>query len=136
MATKITQMWHDRYGQPIPFVIGDEWLSGNVGWYSNDRPSVFIWRDGPRSFDIDRDEVIRSGAVVVWSITSRHGRTLEPQQQDIVQIRDHFGPLILQDTITLPGQHKTPDIRVGLAWLAPQSSRKFSENSTLPKMAE
>ena len=136
LASTITPQWQDRYGQPIPYVIGEVWLAGNVGWYSADRPSVVIWRDGPQSLDIDRAEILRRGAVVVWSISDRKGHTLPADQQEVDHIREYYGPLILQETLTLPGHHETPDIRVGLAWLPPQGTGVSPESSPPPRLAE
>jgi 4-amino-4-deoxy-L-arabinose transferase-like glycosyltransferase len=136
LATTITQRWQNTYAQPIPYVIGDVWLAGNIGWYSADRPSVVIWRNGPQSLDIDRAEVLRRGAIVVWSISDRKGRTLPEAQQEVGEIREHYGPLLLQDTITLPGQHGTPDIRVGLAWLPPQGTESYPASAPALRLAE
>ena len=136
-AATVTQLWQDRYHQPVPYVIGDVWLAGNVGWYSTDRPAVVIWRDGPQSLDIRREEVIQRGAVVVWSITDRKGRTAPAERQDVIPIGEYFGRLLPQETITVPGHHHTPDVRVGIAWLPPQSVEHVPETSPHPpRLAE
>lgn len=129
LAATVTELWQDRYHEPIPYVIGDVWLAGNVGWYSADRPAVVIWRDGPQSLDIEREEVLRHGAVVVWSITDRKGRTAPAEQQEAGPISEYYGRLIPQETITIPGHHNTPDIRVGIAWLPPPSAESAPETS-------
>ncbi len=136
-AATVTQLWQDRYHQPVPYVIGDVWLAGNVGWYSTDRPAVVIWRDGPQSLDISREEVIRRGAVVVWSISDRKGRTAPAERQDVIPIGEYFGRLLPQETITVPGHHHTPDVQVGIAWLPPQSVKHAPEASPHPpRLAE
>jgi hypothetical protein len=62
----VIDVWHNRYHTPLNYVIGDTWPAGNVAWYADDRPHVFM--DGDRRFSpwIDMYDLHRSGGVIVW----------------------------------------------------------------------
>ncbi|MCR5358580.1 MAG: glycosyltransferase family 39 protein [Thermoguttaceae bacterium] len=60
LAEAVTRLWHERYHTPIPFVIGDEWLTQNVSVYGPDRARLWdpLWAD--------EEEFRRSGGVLLW----------------------------------------------------------------------
>ena len=60
LAEAVTRLWRERYGEPIPFVIGDEWLTQNVSVYGPDRARLWdpLWAT--------EEEFRRSGGVLLW----------------------------------------------------------------------
>lgn len=72
----LSKLIHDKWvekvgpsGEPLSYIISDSWLGGNVALYAPDlqnRPHVFIDGDITHSPWINKDEVARKGAVVIW----------------------------------------------------------------------
>ncbi len=77
LGAAATSNWHRLAGSKLRYAVGDTWLAGNIGFYSPDRPSVFIDADSRRSPWIDPEDVRRAGAIIVWSI-KRRGETIPP----------------------------------------------------------
>jgi 4-amino-4-deoxy-L-arabinose transferase-like glycosyltransferase len=73
IATTLTKEWHDRYHTPLRYVTGSRWLAGNVSFYSEDRPAVYIDWDPQVSFWIDLKKLQRDGAIFLWDITEEDG---------------------------------------------------------------
>ena len=67
VADRLTRDWRGKYGTPIPYVIGDRKLSCNFVFYSSDRPIAFFDHDVELSPWIDPADVVRRGAVILWS---------------------------------------------------------------------
>jgi hypothetical protein len=84
LAETITKQWRERTGTPLRYVGGakigreidgvfvnlspgrGEFSANNVAVYSPDRPHVIVHGDLALSPWIDRDDLDRSGAVLVW----------------------------------------------------------------------
>src|SRR5262249_44508388 len=62
----VTQKWRDKFGSPLTYVGGGEFASNNIAVYSADRPHVIVHADVNMSPWIDRDDLKRRGAVLVW----------------------------------------------------------------------
>ncbi len=60
LAEAVTRLWHERFGSPIPFVIGDEWLTQNVSVYGPDRARLWdpLWAT--------EEEFRQKGGVLLW----------------------------------------------------------------------
>lgn len=132
LASQVTALWHARFHKPAPYVIGSEWLAGNIGWYSPDRPSVFIWRKGPQSLDIDRTQIQQHGAIVIWSRSNRKGQPIAESEQERQAIRELFGSLEGPTMITLRDRSGAPSAVVEVAWVTPQraaSTRSVASNT-------
>jgi hypothetical protein len=52
----------------LRYVIGDVWPAGNVAWYADDRPHVFLDGNPRISPWIDPDDLKKSGGVIIWCI--------------------------------------------------------------------
>jgi 4-amino-4-deoxy-L-arabinose transferase-like glycosyltransferase len=66
LAAAVEQRWHEVVGRaPLAIVAGDVWLAGNIAFYSQERPSVFIDADRGKSPWIT-DALVRDGAVFIW----------------------------------------------------------------------
>jgi hypothetical protein len=68
LSAQVSKNWYDRYHVPLNYVIGDVWPAGNVAWYSDDRPHVYMDGDLRESPWIDQNDLKKSGGVIVWCI--------------------------------------------------------------------
>ncbi|MBN9565000.1 MAG: glycosyltransferase family 39 protein [Alphaproteobacteria bacterium] len=68
MAERITQSWYEYTHLPLQYVMGEIWEAGLVGFYSADRPSVFINGDYSISSWIKPGQLKEAGGVIVWLI--------------------------------------------------------------------
>jgi len=67
LAAAVEQRWHAVAGRaPLAIVAGDVWLAGNVAFYAQERPSVFIDADPQKSPWITPAALARDGAVFIW----------------------------------------------------------------------
>ena len=66
VAERLTRSWRERYGTPLPYVIGGRKPSCNVVFYSPDRPVAFFDHRVELSPWIDPADVRRRGAVILW----------------------------------------------------------------------
>ena len=66
VADSITRQWHERYGKPLPYVIGDRTVTCNMSFYCPDRPVSFFDHSAELSPWIDTADVKRRGAVILW----------------------------------------------------------------------
>jgi dolichyl-phosphate-mannose-protein mannosyltransferase len=69
VAARLTQEWRDRYGVPLVYVCGSEFVANNIAVYSPDRPHVIVRCDPNLAPWIDMADVRRHGAVVAWEET-------------------------------------------------------------------
>jgi hypothetical protein len=95
LAQEITKAWRDKFATPLPFVGGGEFATNNIAVYSADRPHVIVHADPAISPWVDREELRRRGAVIVW----------EDGQLDaaaMAQLRLAYPGLDVQDPLTLP----------------------------------
>jgi hypothetical protein len=67
LASVVEQRWHQvAGGAPLAIVSGDVWLAGNIAFYGEERPSVFIDADPRKSPWITRAALAHEGAVFIW----------------------------------------------------------------------
>ena len=67
LAAAVEQRWHEAVGRaPLAIVAGDVWLAGNVAFYAEERPSVFIDADPAKSPWITPAALVHDGAVLIW----------------------------------------------------------------------
>ena len=97
LAQKVTQAWRKKFSSPLPYVGGGEFATNNIAIYSPDRPRVIVHADPSLSPWIDRADLARRGAVLVW----------EDGQVDaagLAQMRSNYPGLDVQEPISLPRQ--------------------------------
>jgi hypothetical protein len=98
----------------LPYAGGSEFAVYNIGVYSSDRPHVII--EGQQKFSpwVDRNDLRRRGAVLVWE-TSKGEPPLEAW-------RAAFGTVDVQPTLVLARQTHYPvkPVRIGYAFVPPQ----------------
>src|SRR3954466_1382687 len=95
LADEITARWRAKFSTPLPFVGGGEFATNNIAVYSPDRPRVIVHADPAISPWVDRDELRRRGAVIVW----------EDGQLDaaaMAQLRRDYPGLDVQEPLSLP----------------------------------
>lgn len=66
ISTNVTYEWHNLYHKPLLYVAGPRWLAGNIAFYSNDNPSVYMEWNPITSFWIHEKSLRKQGAVFVW----------------------------------------------------------------------
>ena len=69
-----TDEWHNKFDTKLEYVGARLWLGGNIGFYSEDRPSVFVELKQKRSRWVDEQDFIKKGGVLVWDDTVLMGR--------------------------------------------------------------
>jgi len=113
LADTVTQAWRNRYGTPLTYVGGDDFVSNNVAVYSPDRPHVVVHGEFKLSPWIDQADLRRRGAVLVWGED-------EPDAS-LQQLRTNFGDFEVQPVLVLPRQswHTGRPDRVVYAFVPP-----------------
>jgi len=71
IAKKLTQIWHNKYHTQLKYVIGRMWEASVIGFYSQDKPEVFMSGDNEIAFWIDKKDVYRRGAIIVYNSKER-----------------------------------------------------------------
>ena len=89
LADDVTKRWHDKFGTALPFVGGGEFTTNNIAVYSADKPHVIVHADPSLSPWVDRDELKRRGAVIVWEDGQMDARAL-------AQLRSEYPGLDVQ----------------------------------------
>ncbi|MDE3061204.1 MAG: glycosyltransferase family 39 protein, partial [Pseudomonadota bacterium] len=68
IAAALTSRWHDRFHRKLTIVGGSLWFAGNVGFYSDDRPHMFVDLDTNKSEWLTADDLRREGGIIVWQV--------------------------------------------------------------------
>ena len=97
LAQRVTQAWREKFSSPLPYVGGGEFATNNIAVYSPDRPRVIVHADPSLSPWIDRADLSRRGAVLVWEDGQVDDRGL-------AQMRSTYPGLAVQAPLTLPRQ--------------------------------
>ncbi len=114
IADFVTAQWVKRHGRPLPIVAGDQWLAQNVGFYSPDRPEVYVELDPVKSPWTDDEEFKRRGGVIIWN-ADKDGAAL-PERW-----RARFSHMSVQPGISFArhSSSRVPHVNVGWAFVAP-----------------
>lgn len=129
LSNTIVDSWHHRFHTPLRYVIGDTWPAGNVAWYADDRPHVFMDGDESISPWIDREDLKKSGGVIVWCIHCSSRRIAPDEIPNALLVE--FPQAQIQEPLTM--NRKTfanvAPVVIGWALVPPESgSEKPSEN--------
>jgi hypothetical protein len=95
-ADIVTREWHARYGTPLGYVGGSEFVANNVAVYSPDRPHVVVHGELALSPWVDPAELRRHGAVLVWQ-EGMAGAELDA-------LKATFGDVEVEPPLLLPRQ--------------------------------
>ena len=112
VSDAVTGAWHRMFGRPLAFVSGLTWIAGNVAYYADERPSVYIRADGARSPWIDEKALRARGAVFVWEF-DRRGERLP------AELARRFPALRRQPSLSFAWRRPAPLPAKGEGWLAP-----------------
>jgi 4-amino-4-deoxy-L-arabinose transferase-like glycosyltransferase len=117
LADTVTRSWREKFGSALPYVGGGEFATNNIAVYSPDRPRVIVHADPALSPWVDREELRRRGAVIVWEDGQIDARAL-------AQLRSEYPGLDVQEPLTLPRQtfitHDVQPVRVHYAFVPPR----------------
>jgi 4-amino-4-deoxy-L-arabinose transferase-like glycosyltransferase len=114
LAETVTRTWREKFGTPLTYVGGGEFATNNVAVYSLDRPHVIVHADLSISPWIDRADLRKRGALLVWE---------DGQADDarLAQWRAAFPGFDLQPPLMLARQTLRPThpVRVYVAIVPP-----------------
>jgi hypothetical protein len=118
LAEQVTQAWRARFSTPLPYVGGGEFATNNIAVYSPDHPHVIVHADPSLSPWIDRADLARRGAVLVWEDGQVDDRGL-------AEMRSTYPGLDVQEPISLARQSlvardKLKPVRVHFAIVPPR----------------
>lgn len=119
IALKLEQDWLKRYNIPLNFVVGSRWLSGNIAFYANSKPTVYIDADKILSPWINENKLKNEGAIFVWDPTEDH-------QMSFLEIKKRFPHLTHLQSMTFPWlrNKKMQPVEISLAFLPPEVRKK------------
>lgn len=114
IAMQLTRLWHETHHSPLPYVAGSRWLAGNVAFYSQDKPRVYINWDKKLSPWVDEQRLLKRGAVFVWDES-------EDNEPSVAEIKARFarlGAVQIMHFSWLRNQRSKP-VQVTVALLPP-----------------
>lgn len=114
LADIVTRDWHRRFGTRLTYVGGSDFAANNVAVYSPDHPHVIVHGELKLSPWIDKVDLRRRGAVLVW----QEGLL----GSDIKELKAIYGDIDIRPVLELPQQTwylRRPD-RIGYAFVPPQ----------------
>lgn len=115
LATYVTDVWHDRYHAPLRFAIGDTWPAGNIGYYAQERPHVFIFGDKTISPWIKSADLEKYGGVIVWCV--RHCMGQQEAAEDLPDfLHERFPQAEIQPSFSLARQTEADVLPVRMGW--------------------
>jgi 4-amino-4-deoxy-L-arabinose transferase-like glycosyltransferase len=117
IAMTLEQEWHKEYRAPLKYVVGARWLSGNVSFYSHDKPQVFIDANIKVSPWIDENKLRKEGALFVWDPT-------ESPQMSVDEIKKRYpklGPVKIMHFTWMRNLTMKP-VEISVAALPPEIS--------------
>jgi hypothetical protein len=114
MARELSTRFRAATGQPLHYVVGRLWDGGNVAHYAPERPRLLLDGDHRRAPWIDRADLKRRGAVVVWA-------TSDPWLLPMpAELRTAAAGAIEQPAFSLPFHRGRLHLQVQWALLPPQ----------------
>lgn len=115
LAQTLTDTWHQTYHQPLYYVAGSRWLSGNIAFYSKDHPHVYINWNKRVSPWIKESELHQKGAIFIWEKGELLPQDLEKRFPDLSQAK------ILH--LNWLRNKNLPPIEMNVAYLPPQTKQ-------------
>lgn len=116
IAHAVTQTWTQRYHTKLAYVAGDRWLSTNVGFYSEDHPSIYPEVNSARAPWIDVRDLRQHGALFIWEMVGE-------QHAIPAKILAAFPNVTDAQVMAFDWVRSRADatpIRIGVAFLAPE----------------
>jgi 4-amino-4-deoxy-L-arabinose transferase-like glycosyltransferase len=121
LSNTITDAWHARYGVPLSYVVGDTWPAGNIAWYANDRPHVFLDGEAHISPWINIHDLKKKGGVIVWCVSCGHVSESQPEPAALAAEfpQAEIQPILVLKRIT---DANVPPAHIGWAIVPPQET--------------
>ena len=125
LARQAEAFWQAEFDRPLRYVVADEWLGGNVGWYATSRPSVYLDAEPAHAPWVSDDDIRVEGAIYLWSPdalapSSRHG------VPNVGSLEARFGEIIIQPPLSVGWGTGAdlPPAEVGWALIPPADRRR------------
>ncbi len=115
IAVTLTRLWKEKYHTPVNYVAGSRWIGGNISFYSEERPAVFMEWDPVRSTWINPADVRKKGAIFVWDITDR-----ETLPEDVIKAYPRLTKPIVMEFNWQRNTRNLPPLKLGVAFLPPE----------------
>ena len=115
IADELTKQWEQRYHTRLVYVAGPRWLAGNIAFYSNDKPTVYIDWDKRVSSWINETQVQQSGAIFVWDPTE----AIQTSEADIRARFNRLGPIEIMHFSWMRNNAMQP-VEISVAFLPPK----------------
>lgn len=117
LGETVTRLWRERFSSPIPFVIGDEWLTQNVSVYGADRARLWDpqWAT--------EEEFRRKGGVLLWEEGNEESMG---RKRDAERLFPYDGEIISL-TFKQRTSFDVPPARVWLGFYPPSKERPEKE---------
>lgn len=129
IAETLTQLWHQRYHQPLRYIAGSHYLVAAITAYSPDHPIPYFDFSRQESPWIDEAKFKQTGALVVWDQNKVYTWDADSAANALLTstIRQRFPELEILGTYKFK-RLTTVDmpLEVGVALLAPQARRQDS----------
>jgi hypothetical protein len=127
IAQLVDNQWKNNSGDPLQYIISDEFLGGIVNRYSSSRPAVMIHANLSHSTYLTEASVHEKGAVILWmkSKNQNDGRNL-PLETVYPDIPKRFPQLQLKSDLIIPWPRKKGGMagRYGIAIIPPATKKQ------------
>lgn len=124
IARLVENRWKENSGNPLLYVISNEFLGGIVNRYSSNHPAVMINANLSHSTYLTEASVREKGAIILWlkSKTHNDGRDL-PIEIIYPDLTQRFPHLKIQSDLIIPWPRKKSGMsgRYGIAIIPPES---------------
>jgi 4-amino-4-deoxy-L-arabinose transferase-like glycosyltransferase len=67
LSQKVEKIWQSHYNNPLEIIVGNKWLGGNVNFFLENRPRVFLDMDEKASFWLSLADLESKGGIIIWN---------------------------------------------------------------------
>lgn len=121
IALSLTQLWHDHYHTPLPYIAGSNYLVALVAPYITDQPKPYFNWSLKQSPWIKEQQLQKAGALFVWDIGGNYAWDQESKKYTALPpaVLKHYPALeIMPELIFYRHADKQP-VKIGVALLPP-----------------
>ena len=115
IANTLIANWEQRYHRPLAYVIGNRWLAGNVSFYSDQHPIVFIDADIRLAPWLNLADVDKKGALFIWD-ADKYGNSIPSNYKFFTSTRNYVTEI---KTFTWQKAQKEQPVKIGVLFLPP-----------------
>jgi 4-amino-4-deoxy-L-arabinose transferase-like glycosyltransferase len=116
LARTLTHQWHQTYHTPLTYVAGSRWIAGNIAFYSQDHPRVYINWDSTLSPWVDENNLQNRGGIFIWDMAQDHEKT----QQEILKRFPKMGNVEIMHYAWMRNPKAKP-VEIAVAFLPPNA---------------